>query len=76
MKALSISLPSHSSPQPPSPPPPSQFGLGLQASVGDVVGGGVSIMQAGAFLGFSIEMSVVDQVGEWVGVGAVPLCSC
>ena len=50
---------------PPAPPqPPStEFGLELRERAGDVPG--LSIPHSGcAFLGFSIEMSVVDQVGK------------
>ena len=46
----------------PSPAIPTQFGLQLQASASNVVG--LSIPQTGAFLGFSIEFSVVNQVGQ------------
>lgn len=48
-------------PPPNNPPLQSQFGIQLRN------GGtpGVSITQSGAFFGFSIEMSVVDQVCEW-----------
>lgn len=49
-------------PPPPNPPIPTQFAIQLQN------GGtpGVSIAQHGAFFGFSIEMSVVDQVCECI----------
>ena len=46
----------------PSPPPPTQFGLSLQASANNVAN--LSIAQSGAFLGFSVEFSVVNQVGQ------------
>ncbi|KAI0073210.1 hypothetical protein K474DRAFT_1666888 [Panus rudis PR-1116 ss-1] len=44
----------------PQPPPPTQFGIQLLNSAQNVQG--LSIKQSGAFLGFSIEMSVVNQV--------------
>ncbi|KDR78254.1 hypothetical protein GALMADRAFT_266767 [Galerina marginata CBS 339.88] len=51
---------------PPAPPGPTalptSFGLALEGAVP----AGASIMQGGAFFGFSIEMSVVNQVGESV----------
>ena len=49
---------------PPVPEPPiaTQFGITLQASASNVVG--LSIPQSGAFYGFSVEFSVVTQVGE------------
>ncbi|KAH6912147.1 glycoside hydrolase superfamily [Coprinopsis sp. MPI-PUGE-AT-0042] len=49
-------------PPPPNPPINTRFGIQLRS------GGttpGVSIPQSGSFFGFSIEMSVVDQVCEW-----------
>ena len=49
------------------PPVPSglltQYDLVLPGSAANV--DGLSIPQSGAFLGFSVEMSVVTQVGEW-----------
>ena len=45
----------------PQPAPPTQFGIQLQGSAQYVTG--LSIPQSGAFYGFSIEMSVVDQIG-------------
>lgn len=44
----------------PNPLPPTQFGIQLSTSASDVTA--LSIQLSGAFLGFSIEMSVVDQV--------------
>ncbi|KAI0920662.1 hypothetical protein AcV5_010342 [Taiwanofungus camphoratus] len=49
----------------PSPAIPNQFILSLANNAQDVVG--LSIPQSGSFLGFSIEMSVIDQV---IGVNA------
>lgn len=46
----------------PQPAPPTQFGLSLQPSTQGVAN--LSIPQSGAFYGFSIEFSVVTQVGE------------
>lgn len=46
----------------PNPPPPTQFDLHLESVARNVAG--LSIQQAGSFLGFSIEMSVVNQIGE------------
>ena len=46
----------------PNPAPPTQFTLQLQSSSQAVQG--LSIMQSGSFLGFSIETSVVNQVCE------------
>jgi hypothetical protein len=48
-------------PPPPHPPINRQFGIQL----GNGGTPGASIPQNGAFFGFSIEMSVVDQVCEW-----------
>lgn len=47
----------------PNPPPATQFGLTVQSSAADVVG--LSIKLPSAFYGFSIEFSVVNQVGGW-----------
>ena len=47
----------------PSPPISTQFGLTLQTSASNVQG--LSIPQSGAFYGFSIEFSVVNQVGKY-----------
>lgn len=47
----------------PNPLPPTQFGIQLSTSASDVPA--LSIQLSGAFLGFSIEMSVVDQVCEY-----------
>ncbi|KZP33152.1 glycoside hydrolase family 79 protein [Athelia psychrophila] len=44
----------------PNPAPPNQFTLQLQSSSNAVQG--LSIMQSGSFLGFSIETSVVNQI--------------
>ena len=52
----------------PNPLPATQFQVQLQGSSQDV--NGLSIAQNGAFLGFSIEMSVVTQVSQ------CPLLSC
>lgn len=49
-------------PEIPNPAPATQFTLQLQSSSQAVQG--LSIMQSGAFLGFSIETSVVNQVRE------------
>ena len=46
----------------PQPPPATQFGVTLQNSAADVVG--LSIEQNPGFFGFSIEFSVVNQVGK------------
>ena len=46
----------------PEPPIPTQFGLSLQTSASNVQG--LSIPQSGAFYGFSVEFSVVNQVGK------------
>lgn len=48
----------------PVPPPPTQFALGVQAAAQGVPG--LSIPLQGGFFGFSIEMSVVNQVSEWL----------
>ena len=48
----------------PNPAPSTQFTLQLQSSSQAVQG--LSIMQSGTFLGFSIEMSVVNQVREYL----------
>lgn len=50
----------------PNPAPPTQFTLELQSSSQAVQG--LSIMQSGAFMGFSIETSVIDQVREYLRV--------
>lgn len=47
----------------PNPAPPSQFDLHLDSNAQNVAG--LSIHQAGSFLGFSIEMSVVNQISAW-----------
>lgn len=44
----------------PSPAPPTQFDVVLQNSAQDVPG--ISIPHSGDFYGFSIEMSVIDQL--------------
>lgn len=44
----------------PQPPPPTQFSIQLQNSAANVPG--LSIPQRGDFYGFSIEMSVADQI--------------
>lgn len=49
-----------SAPPIPNPPPPTQFGIQLYSNASSVPR--LSIPLNGAFLGFSIEMSVVDQV--------------
>jgi hypothetical protein len=46
----------------PDPKPAGQFGLQLQASADAMPG--LSIPQKGTFMGFSIEMSVINQVRE------------
>lgn len=48
----------------PNPAPPTEFSLQLQSSSQAVQG--LSIMQSGSFLGFSIETSVINQVRECV----------
>jgi hypothetical protein len=52
----------------PNPLPPMQFTLPLQPSAAAVTN--LSIQQSGSFFGFSIEMSVINQVCEYF------LCSC
>ena len=49
---------------PPVPQPPitTAFNISLQSSASNVVG--LSIQQSGAFYGFSVEFSVVNQVGQ------------
>ena len=47
----------------PQPPQPTQFSLQLQNNAQNVQG--LSIPQNGAFYGFSIEMSVVDQISAF-----------
>jgi hypothetical protein len=47
----------------PNPPPPNAFPLQLLSS--NISRGGLSILQKGTFFGFSIEMSVVNQVRKW-----------
>ncbi|KAF9806697.1 hypothetical protein IEO21_08591 [Rhodonia placenta] len=54
----------------PNPLPPIQFGIQLSTSASDVPA--LSIQLSGAFLGFSIEMSVVDQVCELSSLLQVP----
>jgi hypothetical protein len=46
----------------PNPPPATTFFLQLQTSATTFPG--LSIVQSGAFLGFSIEFSVIDQLCE------------
>ena len=46
----------------PNPPPPQTFSLQLLSS--NTSQGGLSILQKGTFFGFSIEMSVINQVRE------------
>ncbi len=48
-------------PQVPVPGPPTQFNLSLQSSSQSVAF--LSIPQSGSFFGFSVEFSVVNQVG-------------
>lgn len=50
----------------PNPAPATQFTLELQSSSQAVQG--LSIMQSGAFLGFSIETSVINQIREYLSV--------
>ena len=50
----------------PSPLPPMQFSVQLESSATDV--SGLSIPQSGAFFGFSIEMSIINQVSEYLVV--------
>ena len=47
----------------PIPPPPNTFFIQLFSSNSSQ--GGLSILQEGSFLGFSIEMSVVNQVCKY-----------
>jgi hypothetical protein len=47
----------------PNPAPPTQFPLVLQSSSQAVQG--LSIIQSGPFLGFSIETSVINQIREY-----------
>ena len=49
----------------PTPAPPTQFSIPLQNDATAV--NGLSIEQSGSFLGFSIEISVADQVGQSCG---------
>ena len=51
----------------PSPAPPTTFALGVPTDA--TLLGGLSIQQQGTFLGFSIEMSVANQLSE-----SFPLC--
>ena len=46
----------------PSPPPPTAFNINLATGAVN----GLSMPQSGAFIGFSIEMSIVNQVCECV----------
>ena len=47
----------------PQPPPPTKFGISLQSNAAGVLG--LSIPHPGSFYGFSIEMSVANQIGVW-----------
>ena len=47
----------------PTPAPPTQFTVPLQNDAADVTG--LSIEQSGSFYGFSIEISVANQIGEY-----------
>lgn len=49
-------------PAPPDPAPPTTFFLQLGGS--NATQGGLSIALSGTFFGFSIEMSVVNQISE------------
>jgi hypothetical protein len=49
-------------PAPPNPPINTHFGIQLKSGASGTQG--ASIQQSGSFFGFSIEMSVVDQVCE------------
>jgi hypothetical protein len=55
----------------PSPAINTQFGVQLQSSGSAVQGLGVK--QSGSFLGFSVEMSVANQVCEWARAPSLPL---
>ena len=46
----------------PNPPPPNQFAIGVPTSA--QLMNGLSIPQKGSFFGFSIEMSVADQLSK------------
>ena len=48
----------------PSPLPANQFGIQLPAQASGM--NGLSIPQSGAFYGFSVEMSVANQVSEYL----------
>jgi hypothetical protein len=56
----------------PNPAPATQFTLQLQSTAQAVQG--LSIMQKGAFLGFSIETSVINQVRECLLIFWVQSC--
>ena len=48
----------------PSPPPANQFAIGVPSDA--ALMNGLSIKQSGTFFGFSIEMSVVNQLREFL----------
>ena len=49
----------------PAPPAASAFPTNFALQISSTVPSGASIRQNGSFFGFSIEMSVVNQVCEW-----------
>lgn len=51
---------------PPSPPGPTAMPTNFAIQPVIAVPPGASIMQKGSFVGFSVEMSVVNQVGKFV----------
>ncbi len=53
----------------PNPMPSTSFAIGVANNAPGM--GGLSIPQKGNFFGFSIEMSVVEQVREWSEVSCV-----
>jgi hypothetical protein len=48
----------------PNPPPPTTFFLQLHTSAAAFPG--LSIVQSGSFMGFSVEFSVIDQLCEFM----------
>ena len=57
----------------PSPLPPTTLDLELSAVASAV--SGLSIPQSGSFFGFSVEMSVVTQIREFIACVFLSLCS-
>lgn len=58
----------------PNPAPPNQFAIGVPTD-GNLLGG-LSIKLTGQFFGFSIEMSVANQLSESPLFFFLPPCSC